>query len=76
MNPGPGTPMVMMSGVTAAWTACDDLGVAVDRGATSVGDGSTVGRETPAASMLAGAWTANGARGAEANGWTEPAMVR
>ena len=76
VNPGPGTPMVMMSGVTAAWTACDDLGVAVDRGATSVGDGSTVGRETPAASMLAGAWTANGARGAEANGWTEPAMAR
>lgn len=26
-NPGPGTPMVMMSGVTAARSACEDLGV-------------------------------------------------
>jgi hypothetical protein len=65
--------MVMMSGVTAAWTACEDLGIDVDRSATSVGDGSSVGREKPAASLLAGDWPA---KGAEANGWTEPAMAR
>ena len=75
VNPGPGTPMVMMSGVTAAWTACDDLGVTVDRSATSVGDGSSVGREKPAASMLAGEW-GSGAMGAEAKPWTEPLMAR
>jgi hypothetical protein len=68
--------MVMMSGVTAAWTACDDLGVNVDRGATSVGDGSSVGREKPAASMLAGEWNAAGLKATEAKGWTEPAMAR
>ena len=76
VNPGPGTPMVMMSGVTAAWTACDDLGVDVDRGATSVGDGSSVGREKPAASMLAGEWNPAGLKATEAKGWTEPAMAR
>jgi hypothetical protein len=65
----------MMSGVTAAWTACDDLGVTVDRSATSVGDGSSVGREKPAASMLAGEW-GSGAMGAEAKPWTEPLMAR
>ncbi|MFM1803662.1 MAG: phytoene desaturase [Planctomycetota bacterium] len=43
VNPGPGTPMVMMSGVTAAWSACESLGVEPDRGATDVGLGSTVG---------------------------------
>jgi diapolycopene oxygenase len=26
-NPGPGTPMVMMSGVTAAWSAAEDFGL-------------------------------------------------
>jgi hypothetical protein len=65
--------MVMMSGVTAAWTACDDLGVSVNRGATSVGDGSSVGREQCAVSMLAGEWPS---KAAEATGWTEPAMAR
>ena len=30
-NPGPGTPMVMMSGVTAAWAAGEDLGLAAGR---------------------------------------------
>ncbi len=30
-NPGPGVPMVLMSGVTAAWTLCDDLGIETDR---------------------------------------------
>jgi phytoene desaturase len=43
VNPGPGTPMVMMSGVTAAWSACESLGVAVDRSCTSLGAGSSVG---------------------------------
>ena len=75
VNPGPGTPMVMMSGVTAAWTACDDLGVAVDRSATSVGNGSSVGREKPALSLLSGEWTSD-AKGAESKTWTEPAMSR
>ncbi len=32
-NPGPGVPMVLMSGVTAAWSLLDDAGVAVRRGA-------------------------------------------
>jgi len=26
-NPGPGVPMVLMSGVTAAWSLCEDMGV-------------------------------------------------
>ena len=75
VNPGPGTPMVMMSGVTAAWAACEDLGMDVNRSATSVGEGSSVGRETPAASMLVGEWSGR-AQGTEAKGWTEPAMAR
>jgi phytoene desaturase len=43
VNPGPGTPMVMMSGVTAAWSACESLGITPDRSCTSVGAGSSVG---------------------------------
>jgi len=31
VNPGPGVPMVLMSGVTAAWTLCEDLGIETDR---------------------------------------------
>jgi phytoene desaturase len=31
VNPGPGVPMVLMSGVTAAWSLCEDFGV--ERGA-------------------------------------------
>lgn len=27
VNPGPGVPMVLMSGVTAAWSLCDDYGI-------------------------------------------------
>jgi len=30
-NPGPGVPMVLMSGVTAARAACEDLGLATER---------------------------------------------
>ena len=29
VNPGPGVPMVLMSGVTAAWALCEDAGVSV-----------------------------------------------
>jgi phytoene desaturase len=29
VNPGPGVPMVLMSGVTAAWSLCDDAGISV-----------------------------------------------
>jgi phytoene desaturase len=68
VNPGPGTPMVMMSGVTAAWSACEGLGVAPDRGATSVGEGSTVGREEPFESLLAGELDGDRA-------WAQPAMA-
>lgn len=31
VNPGPGVPMVLMSGVTAAWSLLDDLGVSGSR---------------------------------------------
>ena len=27
VNPGPGVPMVLMSGVTAAWSLCEDYGI-------------------------------------------------
>ena len=54
VNPGPGTPMVMMSGVTAAWSACESLGVEPDRSETSVGYGSSVGKGNVAASLLQG----------------------
>lgn len=27
VNPGPGVPMVLMSGVTAAWSLCEDMGI-------------------------------------------------
>ncbi len=33
-NPGPGVPMVLMSGVTAAWSLLDDQGVRVNRSST------------------------------------------
>ena len=33
VNPGPGVPMVLMSGVTAANAICDDFGVGDPRGA-------------------------------------------
>lgn len=29
VNPGPGVPMVLMSGVTAAWSLCEDFGISV-----------------------------------------------
>ena len=45
VNPGPGTPMVMMSGVTAAWSLCEDIGVEPDRSATSLGQPSKPGAE-------------------------------
>ena len=53
-NPGPGTPMVMMSGVTAAWSACEGLGIEPDRSATSVGQGATVGKIMATTSLLTG----------------------
>ena len=68
VNPGPGTPMVMMSGVTAAWSACEHVGVDPARGETSLGAGSSVGKVAPAVSRLLCAY-APGARG-------EPALVR
>jgi diapolycopene oxygenase len=68
VNPGPGTPMVMMSGVTAAWSACEGLDLAPERGATSLGDGSTVGREEPFESLLAGELAGDRA-------WAQPAMA-
>ncbi|MGA1056951.1 MAG: phytoene desaturase family protein [Phycisphaerales bacterium] len=37
VNPGPGTPMVMMSGVTAAWAASEDFGLAAARVSAMVG---------------------------------------
>lgn len=30
VNPGPGVPMVLMSGVTAAWSLCEDFGIEHD----------------------------------------------
>ena len=68
VNPGPGTPMVMMSGVTAAWSACEGLGIAPDRDLTSVGNGSTVG-ETVCRSQLQGELRRDGT-------WAQPAMSR
>ncbi|MFM7051416.1 MAG: phytoene desaturase family protein, partial [Planctomycetota bacterium] len=62
VNPGPGTPMVMMSGVTAAWSACEGLGIAPDRGATSLGDGSSVGKVKPIPSLLSGDYNPSGAK--------------
>lgn len=41
VNPGPGVPMVLMSGVTAARAACQDLGVHVDD-AIALGEGVEV----------------------------------
>ncbi|TVQ62016.1 MAG: phytoene desaturase [Phycisphaerales bacterium] len=35
VNPGPGVPMVIMSGVTAAKTLCEDLGIEIDTAGTS-----------------------------------------
>jgi phytoene desaturase len=40
VNPGPGTPMVMMSGVTAAWAAGEDLGLS--KRAASVAEAALV----------------------------------
>lgn len=37
VNPGPGTPMVMMSGVTAAWAASEDFGLSAVRASAMVG---------------------------------------
>ncbi|MGA0173609.1 MAG: phytoene desaturase family protein [Phycisphaerales bacterium] len=37
VNPGPGTPMVMMSGVTAAWAASEDFGLSAARVSAMVG---------------------------------------
>jgi diapolycopene oxygenase len=67
VNPGPGTPMVMMSGVTAAWSACEHVGVDPERGETSLGAGSSVGKVAPAVSRLLGDYAP--ARG-------EPALAR
>ncbi len=76
VNPGPGTPMVMMSGVTAAWSACEGAGVTPERGETSLGNGSSVG--TPAfESLLAGEFGGRpGADGRGAGAWAQPAMSR
>jgi hypothetical protein len=68
VNPGPGTPMVMMSGVTAAWSACESLGISPDRSCTNLGGGSTVGEET-FDSLLQGDFGRNAA-------WAQPAMAR
>ena len=68
VNPGPGTPMVMMSGVTAAWSVCESLGIDPDRSCTSLGGGSTVG-EAAFDSLLQGAFGGSGA-------WAQPAMSR
>lgn len=47
-NPGPGVPMVLMSGVTAASVVCEDLGLgATDVGSTSAGPGASEFREAP-----------------------------
>jgi diapolycopene oxygenase len=77
VNPGPGTPMVMMSGVTAAWSACEGLGIEPSRGETSVGAGSSVGKERPIASLLQGAYAGNPQVPSERQGsWAKPAMSR
>jgi hypothetical protein len=54
--------------VTAAWSACEGLDLAPERGATSLGDGSTVGREEPFESLLAGELAGDRA-------WAQPAMA-
>lgn len=41
-NPGPGVPMVLMSGVTAGRSACQDLGLRVEEG-IALGEGVEVG---------------------------------
>jgi diapolycopene oxygenase len=38
VNPGPGTPMVMMSGVTAAWAAGEDFGLSPSPAAKAVAE--------------------------------------
>jgi len=68
VNPGPGTPMVMMSGVTAAWSACESIGIDPDRSCTSLGGGSTVGEGT-FEPLLHGEYGRNAA-------WAQPAMAR
>ena len=68
VNPGPGTPMVMMSGVTAAWSACESIGIDPDRSCTSLGGGSTVGEGT-FEPLLHGEYGRNAA-------WAQPAMTR
>ena len=68
VNPGPGTPMVMMSGVTAAWSVCEGLGFDPDRSCTNLGGGSTVGEAT-FGSQLQGDYGRNAA-------WRQPAMTR
>ena len=44
-NPGPGVPMVLMSGVTAAASLAEDLGVDVDRDELTLGEPLTCARE-------------------------------
>lgn len=66
VNPGPGTPMVMMSGVTAAWSACEGLGVVPQRSDTSLGGGSSVGREACLEPLLTGAYERGRSEGAGA----------
>jgi phytoene desaturase len=68
VNPGPGTPMVMMSGVTAAWSACESIGIDPDRSCTNIGAGSTVGEGT-FEPLLQGEYGRNAA-------WAQPAMAR
>ena len=70
-NPGPGTPMVMMSGVTAAWSACESLGKSPDRSATDLKHGSTVGREKPFESLLSGDFNMHAATTSGAKPWRE-----
>jgi hypothetical protein len=60
--------MVMMSGVTAAWSACESIGIEPDRSCTSLGAGSTVGEET-FAPLLQGGFGRDAA-------WKQPAMAR
>lgn len=50
VNPGPGVPMVLMSGVTAAWSLLDDAGLGGSRSlATELGETAT----TPAVAQAA-----------------------
>jgi hypothetical protein len=60
-----------MSGVTAAWSACESLGKSPDRSATNLKNGSTVGREKPFESLLTGDFDMHARTQSGAKPWRE-----